>query len=207
MSLDFVSAGPDSEYAHMSSRPILFDLDETVYPFLATYERWLAWRHPGKTVDMEAFVWFYDIDAYMSDYLDFQEAFVKDLPSLNVEPIAEGLKGLTQLAATYPLYGCTARNRTDWEGVTEPWLKEWFPFVDDLIYAREERGMPARRKADIAVELDAFALIDDTASWMEDLPAYIKGYVVDRPKPLANDVGSVPWSWIVGDILNEFPIQ
>lgn len=183
----------------MHRRPILIDLDETVYPFLHTWDAWL--QRQGKSVDWDAFVWFYDIDSYLHDHIELQPHFLAEQHVLDPQPIPEAVAALTLLHSEFPIIACTARNGADWHEATTEWLHRHLPFVNDVVFTRTERGDSAVRKAQVAERLNALALIDDTSEWLKDLPAETEGYLVKRPQPLASDAGALDWHEIADAIM------
>jgi hypothetical protein len=183
----------------MHTHPVLIDIDETIYPFIHTVDRWFATKH-GQSVDWEALTWWYDLDLYLPNHVDRQDEFARALHELNPHPIPDALKSLQTISADYPIVACTARNQSDWSASTEEWISEHFPFVSDVIYVRDHRGADPMPKSEIARRLGAAALIDDTAAWMVGLPTLTVGHVVKRPAPLASDAGARPWGEIATDL-------
>lgn len=180
-------------------KPLLIDLDETVFSFAASWDLWL--QHTRKSNIDEALYWYYDIDAYIPNFLEEQEEFIKDLKRIKPKPVPEAMDALPVLAEHYHIVALTARNKDHWETETEFWVGKHLPFVESIYYTREVKGQEATPKHVIASELNAFALIDDTAFWVETLPAHIRGYVVKRPDGLASDDGAMSWTDIKEDLL------
>ena len=176
----------------MNKPVILFDLDETVFPFLETWDQWL--RHRGELgVDWDAFVWFYDLDLYLSKHIELQPLFAAALAALDPQPIAEALQVMSALSQRYTLIACTARNAQDWSPMTEEWVTRHLPWTEKVIFTRETRGGEATPKQQIAADLGAVALIDDTAAWTAGLQEPTQGIVIRRPYPLASDSGAISW--------------
>lgn len=184
----------------MKRKPILIDLDETVYPFLHTWNRWLEQK--GQTVD-EAFYWFYDLDLYLVDMLQKQPDFIEATRELRPEPLPEAMQALTRIAEHYPITAVTARNANEWQDITEDWVGEHLPFVTDIYFTRDGKQPEPTPKGIIAEKLNAYALIDDTAAWIQTLPENVRGYIVERPHGYASDYGAVSWERITLDILRK----
>lgn len=178
-----------------NKKVILIDIDESIYPFAHTFHDWLTTQSrslPWEDLSIE-----YDLDKYLHDHVALQPHFVKAHGHIvNPQPIVEALEALELLHPHYILRACTARNRYDWEELTEKWVGEHFPNIDDIIYTREERGDDAVHKKHLAQHHKAHALIDDTALWVQDLPEHTHGFVVERPKPLASDREAKTWKEI-----------
>lgn len=186
----------------MHRKPILIDLDEVVYPFIHTWDKWLK-DEKGLGVDWDAFVWHYDLDLYLSNHVEKQPEFVSAAPGLDPQPIQEAVHALQLLSEDYPIMALTARNSEDWHGATHDWIGRHLPFVKDIHFARHGRGEAATPKGVIADQLKAKALIDDTAFWIETLPSHIDGFVLKRPAPLASDEGAVSWDYILNQLAAE----
>ena len=181
-------------------QPVLIDLDETVYPFIETWNRWLHYNgeHP---VDLDAFSWWYDLDLYLTEHVERQPDFISAQKQLKPKPIPEALENLQRIAQYYPIVALTARNKEDWYEETKFWVNKRLPFVENIYYSRLKRGSEAKPKQIIADQLNAYALIDDTKMWVDGLPDYIRGYVVKRPSPLASDAGAKSWEEIAEDLV------
>lgn len=182
-------------------RPILIDLDEVVYPFIQTWDQWLREQH-GKTVDWEAFVWWYDIDTYLYGHLELMPEFLAYDGVRTARPIMGSVEALSELAKHYDIIACTARNEADLGVVTREWVSEHLPFVKEIVHVRKGHGQDAIPKGEIAKLYAAKALIDDTAAWMQTLPKGTDGYVLKRPAPLASDAGALDWEAILADLLD-----
>lgn len=180
-------------------KPVLIDLDETVFSFAASWDKWQQ-HTTGQPID-EALYWHYDIDLYIPNFLDKQEAFIKDLKHIKPKPVPEAMEHLPRIAEKYPIMALTARNADHWEKETEFWVAKHLPFVSEVHYTRKVRGGRVTPKHTVAKNLDAHALIDDTAHWVKTLPPEIKGYVVKRPDGLASDEGAMGWDEIAEDLL------
>lgn len=178
------------------TRPVLLiDLDETVFPFIHTWDRWLHTQ--GKQgVDYDALVWYYDVELYLPHHLEAQPDFVAALAALDPQPIPEAIHELTNLADLYDIRVCTARNARDWGASTATWVAEHLPFVTHIDHTRQDRGQDATPKRAFAEQMRAHALIDDTAAWVHDLPDFTAGLLVRRPSPLASDPGALSWQTI-----------
>lgn len=181
-------------------RPILVDLDEVVFPFLQTWDKWLL-ETQGKSVDWDAFVWWYDLDLYLSGHLELMGDFLKYEGVRTAQPIPEALAALKVLSERYTIVACTARNEEEWKTLTRAWVGEHLPFVENIVHVRRDAGGPAVPKGDIALVYRATALIDDTAFWMDGLPSMTNGYVLKRPAPLASDPGAQDWSHILESLI------
>lgn len=184
----------------MIEHPVLIDLDETVYPFLNTWDLWMA-NTEGKTID-EAFYWHYDLDLYMPGFLEKQAAFIAASEEINPEPLPEAMASLELISKRFPIKAVTARNENEWRDTTESWIVEHLPFVTDVYFARKDGVIPPTPKHVIAEKLAAYALIDDTAFWVETLPEHVKGYVVKRPNGFASDAGAISWGQIAYELTN-----
>lgn len=182
-------------------KPILIDLDETVFSFAASWDKWMQ-HTTGQTID-EALYWYYDIDAYIPDFLEKQEEFIKHLPVIKPKPVPQAMDALNVLSQHFPIKALTARNKDEWAKETEFWTEKHLPFVTEIHYTRHSGGSPATPKGVMAEELKAFALIDDTKHWIDSLPPHIHGYVVKRPDGLASDHGAQSWQEITHDILKK----
>lgn len=180
-------------------KTVLIDLDETVFSFAASWDKWLQ-HHKNETID-EALYWYYDIDAYIPNFLEEQEEFIKDLKRIKPKPVPEAMEHLPIIAEHYRISALTARNADHWKVETEFWVEKHLPFVEEIHYTRNTKGQPAIPKHTFAEELKAFALIDDTSYWVETLPPHIKGYIVRRPDGLASDRGAITWKEIAEDLL------
>lgn len=184
----------------MKRKPILIDLDETVYPFLSTWDKWMKHTNRG-AVDYDAFVWYYDLDLYLSNHVEKTPDFIAYQHILEPQPIPEAMTALLDIAEYYPIMALTARNKADWSNATDLWVEQHLPFVKDIHYVRENRGDDAIPKGIVASQLNAQALIDDTAYWIDSLPTDIDGYIVTRPQPIASDNGAEPWHLIADKII------
>lgn len=182
-----------------NKKTILIDLDETVFSFAASWNRWLQ-NTTGQTID-EALYWHYDIDAYIPNFLEKQEEFIKHLPVIKPKPVPEAYNALIIISDHYHIQALTARNADEWKEETEFWTSKHLPFVSDIHYTRKAGGKPATSKGIIADRLNAHALIDDTKHWIDSLPPHIKGYVVKRPDGLASDEGAMHWHEIQADLI------
>jgi 5'(3')-deoxyribonucleotidase len=182
-------------------RTILIDLDEVVYPFLQTWDTWLRTQH-GKTIDWEAFVWWYDLDLYLYGHLDLMPDFIAYNGVREAKPIMGSVEALAELSKHYDIIACTARNEADWGLLTKEWVREHLPFVKEIVHVRKGHGDDAIPKGEIARLYTAKALIDDTAAWMATLPIGTDGYVLKRPAPLASDPGAQDWSEILNNLIN-----
>lgn len=185
-------------------QPVLIDLDETVYPFIETWNRWLNYNgeHP---VDMNVFSWWYDLDVHLSNHVERQPEFIKAQKTLKPKPIPEAFDALSRIAEFYPIVALTARNKADWVDETKFWVNKRLPFVQNIYYNRLERGSEATPKQIIAEQLNAYALIDDTKMWVDGLHEDIRGYVVKRPHPLASDSDALSWHDIADELLMLHP--
>lgn len=190
----------DNSIPMIDNNIVLIDLDETVYPFLHTWNMWIQ-ENEGQTVD-EAFYWYYDLDMYMPGFLEKQADFIEASKLLNPKPIQEASASLDIISKHYNIVAVTARNENEWKDVTETWVVEHLPFVTDIYFTRREHGEVATPKHVFAEKLNAHALIDDTAFWVETLPAHVRGYVVKRPNGFASDAGAVTWEHITSDLTN-----
>jgi hypothetical protein len=181
-------------------QPVLIDLDETVYPFIETWNRWLHLNgeHP---VDFDVFSWWYDLDLYLSKHVERQPDFIAAQKKLKARPIPEAFENLQRIAQYYPIIALTARNKEDWYHETAFWINKRLPFVENIYYSRLKRGSEATPKHVIADQLNAYALIDDTKHWVDGLPEHIRGYVVKRPSPLASDAGAKSWEEIAEELI------
>ena len=179
---------------------ILIDLDETVFSFAASWDKWMQ-HTTGQSID-EALYWYYDIDAYIPDFLEKQEEFIKHLPVIKPKPVPEAMDALIVLSEHYHIKALTARNADEWGQETLFWTSKHLPFVTEVHFTREGGGKPPVAKGIIADQLNAFALIDDTKHWIDTLPSHIKGYVVKRPDGLASDDGAQSWPQIQADLMN-----
>lgn len=178
---------------------ILIDLDETVFSFAASWDKWVL-HTTGQNID-EALYWHYDIDTYIPNFLDKQEEFIKHLPKIKPQPVPEAMESLDVLHKHFDIQALTARNEDEWGAESRFWISKHLPFVTGIHFTREAGGKPPIPKSVKAVELGAHALIDDTKHWIDTLPAHIKGYVVKRPDGLASDAGAVSWKYIEEDLL------
>lgn len=183
-----------------SRKPILIDLDETVFSFAASWDQWMQ-HTTGQSID-EALYWYYDIDAYIPDFLGKQEAFIKHLPIIKPKPVPAAMEALTVLAEHFHIQALTARNEDEWQEETLFWTQKHLPFVTDVHFTRKGGGKPPIPKGIMAEKLNAFALIDDAKMWIDTLPKHILGYIVKRPDGLASDDGAISWEEIKIDILN-----
>lgn len=185
-------------------RPVLVDLDEVLYPFVHTWDQWLI-QIQKPAVDWDSLVRNYDLDLYLTKYIDLQPDFVKAHRSFLVDPkpIPGSIEALSLIAREHPIIACTARNAEDWRGETETWLTEHAPYISDVVYIREGRGHEPIPKSDVAKKLNAHAHIDDTKHWIDTMPASVKGYVLKRPSPLASDEGAITWDAILLDIFKK----
>lgn len=181
------------------NKKILIDLDETVFAFAHSWSIWME-ETTGQQID-EALYWYYDIEMYIPDFLTEQEKFISHLKHIKPKPIPDALEALTILSQHYHIEALTARNKDQWSKETEFWVTKHLPFVNDIHYTRDKIGVPARIKGDVAHELKAHALIDDTKHWIETLPAHIKGYLVRRPHNFASDAGALTWEQIKTHLL------
>lgn len=176
-------------------RVILVDIDESLYPFAHTLHEWFI-KTQNREVPWAELSKEYDLDKYIKDHVELQPLFVQGHHLVDPKPIAESLQALELLHPHYIIRACTARNREDWETVTENWITEHFPNIDDIIYTRNRRGDDATHKKHLAEQHKAHALIDDTHFWVQDLPEFTNGYVVERPSPLASDDKAESWETI-----------
>lgn len=183
-------------------RTILIDLDEVVYPFIQTWDEWLRTEH-GKTIDWEAFVWWYDIDLYLYGHLDLMPDFITFDGVRTAKPIMGSVEALSELSKHYDIVACTARNEEDWGELTSTWVREHLSFVKEIVHVRKGHGEDAIPKGEIARLYRAQALIDDTAAWMSTLPVGTDGYVLKRPTPLASDNGALEWNEILEQLLGK----
>jgi 5'(3')-deoxyribonucleotidase len=190
----------------MTKKPILLtDLDDTLFPFAQTWSDWQD-KTTGQPID-EALYWYYDIDAYLYNFLELQEKFISELHLLEPKPVPEAHETLITLSEHYNIVALTARNHDEWGTHTEEWVKAHTPYIQDIHYTRMQKGQPSVPKFKMAKKLKATALIDDTKHWIETLPSSIKGYVVKRPMPFASDSGAVTWDFILEDLLKQEKIQ
>ena len=180
-------------------KPILIDLDETVFSFAASWDKWQQ-HTTGQPID-EALYWYYDIDTYIPNFLDKQEAFIKHLPVIKPKPIPEAMEALNVLSEHFQIQALTARNADEWLNETMFWTEKHLPFVADVHFTREGGGKPPVPKGVMADKLNAFALIDDAKMWIDTLPQHIKGYIVERPDGFASDEGAMSWTAITEDIM------
>lgn len=183
-----------------NKQKILIDLDETVFSFAANWDKWMQ-HTTGQSID-EALYWYYDIDAYIPNFLDKQEEFIKHLPVIKPKPIPEAMEALTVLAEHFHIQALTARNADEWKAESLYWVNKHLPFVTDVHFTRDGGGKPPVPKGVMADQLKAFALIDDTKYWIDTLPNHIKGYVVKRPDGLASDEGAMSWEQIKNSIMD-----
>jgi hypothetical protein len=181
---------------------LLIDIDETVYPFLHTWDEWLRSKQE-LGVDWESFAWWYDLDLYLEGHLEKQEEFIAAHAFLRPQPIPEAEKSLLTLKEHFTISALTARNKADWQGETESWINQHLPFVEDIFYNRAKRGSSAVPKGRVAEKLNAKALVDDTSYWIQTLPSQIDGYIVKRPTPLASDAGAIHWNEIESLLLKK----
>lgn len=189
---------------HNVDKTVIIDLDETVYPFIETWSRWLI--HKGEQpVDMDTFSSWYDLDLHLSNHVDMQPHFIAAQSALKPKPIPEAFDSLSRIAEFYPVIALTARNRGDWFDETKFWVEKRLPFVQNIYYSRLDRGGEATPKQVIAKQLNAYALIDDTKMWVEGLHEDIRGYVVKRPHPLASDDGARAWDDIADELIMLHP--
>lgn len=182
-------------------KPILIDLDETVFSFAASWDKWMQ-HTTGQSID-EALYWYYDIDAYIPNFLDKQEEFIKHLPVIKPKPIPEAMDSLLVLSEHFHIKALTARNADEWREETMFWTQKHLPFVTEVHFTREGGGKPPIPKGVMADQLNAFALIDDAKMWIDTLPPHIHGYIVERPDGLASDSGAMSWVEITEDILQK----
>lgn len=187
---------------HMEPRPIMVDLDETLFPFVHRWDEWLR-QERGEVVNWEAFTRTYDVENLLPGHLELQPHFIRFLRENDQPPIPEAAASLEIFAAEHPIIACTARNRSDWYEHTHEWVARHLPFIHEIVFIRENRGEPATPKSRIAQEKNAYALIDDTAAWVTDLPTHTKGFVVVRPDPLASDFGAQSWPDITVQLLGD----
>lgn len=178
---------------------ILIDLDETVFSFAASWDKWMQ-HTTGQTID-EALYWYYDIDTYIPNFLDKQEEFIKHLPLIKPKPVPEAMDALIVLSEHYHIQALTARNADEWASETNYWVSKHLPFVTDVHFTREGGGKPPVPKGVMADQLKAHALIDDTKHWIDTLPEHIEGYVVERPDGFASDEGAMSWEEIKNSLL------
>lgn len=185
----------------MTKRKVLLvDIDESLYPFAHTLHEWLVLSQ-GRSVPWGELSMEYNLDKYIEDHVELQPGFATSHGNLvDPKPIAEALEAMELLHSHYIIRACTARNVEDWESVTADWISRYFPNIDDIIYTRNKRGDDAIHKKHLAAKHNAHALIDDTHYWVQDLPPMTKGYVVERPKPLASDPDAKPWDFIARDL-------
>jgi hypothetical protein len=180
-------------------KPILLtDLDDTLFPFAKTWAEWQE-KTLGMPID-EAMYWYYDVDAYLHNFLNLQEAFIGNLDKLDPKPVKEAHNKLELLSDDFQIIALTARNSDEWDTHTQEWVSKHAPFIQNVIYARRNKGDAATPKSKIAEKLKAVALIDDSKHWVQSLPAHIKGYLVERPKPFPSDAGAVSWDFIYNDL-------
>jgi 5'(3')-deoxyribonucleotidase len=185
-------------------QPVIIDLDETVYPFIETWSRWLHLNGEGP-LDIDSFRWWYDLDLYLSEHVERQPDFIEAQKKLKAKPIPEAFENLQRIAQYYPIIALTARNKQDWYEETAFWINKRLPFVENIYYSRLKRGSEAVPKNVIAEQLNAYALIDDTKHWVDGLSENIRGYVVKRPFPLASDANARSWDDIAEELIYLHP--
>lgn len=176
----------------MNDRPILIDLDETIYPFVHTWDRWLSLRDHGP-VNWEALGTKYDLDQHMPGHIEYAADFLKEHHLVEPQPLAEAFKVIAFAAQHFPIIACTARNESDWQHATIEWVEKHLPFVDSILHTRTHRGANAIPKSQICDEMNALALVDDHKEWIDTLSPNTIGYLVKRPHPLASDEGAMEW--------------
>jgi len=174
---------------------LLVDIDESLYPFAHTLHEWFI-KTQGREVPWEELSKEYDLDKYIHDHVELQPSFVAGHDLVDPQPIASAFEAMELLHPHYIIRACTARNKIDWETVTTDWITKYFPNIDDIIYTRHHRGDEAIHKKHLAEKHKAHALIDDTHYWVQNLPEYTQGFVVERPAPLAADPNAESWEAI-----------
>lgn len=177
---------------------ILTDLDDTLFPFAGTWAEW-HYTTTGEPID-EAMYWYYDVDAYLHNFLEKQKTFIDELHLFKPLPVEKASETLMKLSEDFQVIALTARNHDEWSNHTEEWVKLHAPYISDIHYTRKLKGEKSVPKALIADKLKAKALIDDTSHWINSLPSHIKGYVIQRPKPFPSDEGAVSWDFVYEDL-------
>lgn len=176
----------------MNDRPILIDLDETIYPFVHTWDKWLSLRNHGP-VNWEALGAKYDLDAHMPGHIEYAVDFLKEHHLVEPSPMAEAFRVISFASQHFPIIACTARNEHDWKNATIDWVEKHLPFVDGILHTRTHRGASAIPKGQVCDEMNALALVDDHKEWIDTLSPNTIGYLVKRPEPLASDPGAMEW--------------
>jgi 5'(3')-deoxyribonucleotidase len=176
----------------MNDRPILLDLDETIYPFVHTWEKWLT-MNKGEPINWEALGQKYDLDTHMPTHIEHAAAFLKEHHLVEPTPLVEAFRVISFASNHFPIVACTARNEQDWKNATSEWVEKHLPFVNGILHTRTHRGSSAILKGQVCTELNALALVDDSKEWIDTLPPETIGYLVKRPAPLASDPGAMEW--------------
>lgn len=170
----------------------MIDLDETIYPFVHTWDKWLSLSN-HQPVNWEALGQKYDLDLHLPGHIDFAADFLKEHHLIEPQPLAEAFRVISFAAHHFPIIACTARNEHDWKDATITWIDKHLPFVDSILHTRTHRGAQAVPKSAICDDLNALALIDDHKEWIDTLSPHTTGYLVKRPEPLASDEGAIEW--------------
>lgn len=181
------------------TKPILLtDLDDTLFPFADTWAQW-HYTSTGNPID-EAMYWYYDVDAFLYNFLELQPHFINEVHLFEPQPVPQAHATLEKLSSDYQIIALTARNKDEWNQHTTSWVQQHTPYIQDIIYTRINKGEASIPKATVAHKLQAIALIDDHKHWIQSLPQHIKGYIVERPKPFPSDEGAVSWQYIYEDL-------
>lgn len=188
-----------SDKPRMSVRPVLIDLDETIYPFVHTWNEWLSLRDHGP-VNWEALGTKYDLDLHMPGHIEYAVDFLSEHHLVEPTPLADAFKVISFAAEHFPIIACTARNEHDWKDATNHWVGKHLPFVNGIIHTRSHRGAHAIPKGQVCDEVNALALVDDHKEWIDTLSPTTIGYLVKRPAPLACDPGAMEWHEVEADL-------
>lgn len=176
----------------MSTRPILIDLDETIYPFVHTWDKWATLRE-HEPVNWEALGKHYDLDLHLPEHIEFASDFLSEHHLIEPLPPQEAFRVIAFASEHFPIIVCTARNENDWKQATADWVEKHLPFVDSILHTRTHRGADAIPKGIVCEKMNALALIDDHKQWIETLSPNTIGYLIKRPAPLASDFGAMEW--------------
>ncbi len=173
-------------------KPIIaVDIDEVLFPFVREF----AVHHNEKYATSllpEQFTTYRFEDVIAG--IDQSEAIkrVYDFTAedhASIEPLKDAREGITRLGAKYDIVLVTARH-PKFKASTEGWLDRYFPgmFKDLVMIGFEHDATVApRTKAQVCVELEAIALVDDSPKYLSQaVEAGVKGILF----------GDYPWNQV-----------
>jgi len=185
----------------MGREELLLDVDEVLFPWAVTYR---AYRKRRGLAPVPETAWdTYTIgEATIPGQQNLMEDFHSDARVLATPPLRGRAEDCQVLAQHFTLIACTSRYEATEGPGTLAWLDRWVPSISAVKFCgwHPESGRPSG-KPDIAKELDAVALIDDTPSHLVGLRGDTRGFLVARCPEVTSAPGALPGKTIVEELL------